>query len=89
MDSGLNTDGVYVISDQRTYLVCASARREETWILGCGRINARPVVVVRSIELWLGLRVEFEVREENVREDRGEDWSLLLELALLRLREEA
>jgi hypothetical protein len=68
--------------DQRTYLVCASARREETWILGCGRING----IVRSIELWLegGLRVELEVREENVREpkeDRGEDWSLL-ELAL-------
>lgn len=72
--------------DQGTYLVCASARREETWILGCGRINGRPVGVVRSIELWLegGLRVELEVREENVREpkeDRGEDWSLL-ELAL-------
>ena len=44
--------------------------------------------MVRSIELWLdsegGLRVEVEVREENVREpeeDRGEDWPLL-ELAL-------
>jgi len=51
-----------------TYLLCASARREETWILGCGRIDGGAGGVDRSTEPWLegGLRVELEVQEESV-----------------------